>query len=104
LVLLMMVCGLALFLPEEDADRRPEFFVDPVPSQEITYATPSASSTATRKKAKRKVQPKRTTERAVYYSNCTEARAAGAAPLRVGDPGYRKGLDRDGDGQACGED
>ena len=36
-----------------------------------------------------------------YYPNCAAARAAGAAPMRVGDPGYRAGLDRDGDGVAC---
>jgi hypothetical protein len=36
-----------------------------------------------------------------YYANCTQARAAGAAPLYVGEPGYRKALDRDGDGVAC---
>ncbi|HYJ76391.1 MAG TPA: excalibur calcium-binding domain-containing protein [Kineosporiaceae bacterium] len=29
------------------------------------------------------------------------ARQEGAAPLHVGDPGYRPGLDRDGDGVAC---
>jgi hypothetical protein len=38
---------------------------------------------------------------AVYYANCTEARAAGDTPLYRGDPGYRAGLDRDGDGVAC---
>ncbi len=37
----------------------------------------------------------------VYYANCTEARAAGAAPIRRGEPGYRPGLDRDDDGVAC---
>ena len=37
----------------------------------------------------------------VHYKNCEEAKKAGAAPLRVGDPGYRSGLDRDGDGIAC---
>lgn len=37
----------------------------------------------------------------VYYKNCDAARAAGVAPIRVGEPGYRKGLDRDGDGTAC---
>ncbi|PZA07564.1 excalibur calcium-binding domain-containing protein [Meiothermus sp. Pnk-1] len=36
-----------------------------------------------------------------YYRNCTEARAAGAAPIYRGQPGYWKGLDRDGDGVAC---
>ena len=37
----------------------------------------------------------------VYYENCDAARAAGRAPLYEGDPGYRPGLDRDGDGDAC---
>ncbi len=36
-----------------------------------------------------------------YYKNCAAARAAGAAPLHRGEAGYRKGLDRDGDGIAC---
>jgi len=35
------------------------------------------------------------------YGNCSEARAAGAAPVRVGDPGYGRHLDRDGDGVGC---
>jgi len=37
----------------------------------------------------------------VYYRNCDAARAAGAAPLRRGQPGYRPALDRDNDGVAC---
>lgn len=37
----------------------------------------------------------------VYYPNCKTARAAGAAPIYAGQPGYRPGLDRDGDGVAC---
>lgn len=37
----------------------------------------------------------------VYYANCAAVRAAGMDPLFVGDPGYRSGLDRDGDGVAC---
>jgi hypothetical protein len=37
----------------------------------------------------------------VYYASCAEAKRAGAAPLYRGEPGYRKGLDRDGDGVAC---
>jgi hypothetical protein len=35
------------------------------------------------------------------YANCTAARAAGAAPVRRGDPGYGTHLDRDGDGIGC---
>lgn len=37
----------------------------------------------------------------VYYRNCDAVRAAGKAPLRRGQPGYRPALDRDGDGWAC---
>lgn len=37
----------------------------------------------------------------VTYKNCTEAKAAGVAPLKKGDPGYSTKLDRDGDGIAC---
>jgi hypothetical protein len=37
----------------------------------------------------------------VYYRNCTQARAAGAAPIYAGQPGYAAHLDRDGDGVAC---
>lgn len=36
-----------------------------------------------------------------YFSNCSAARSAGAAPLYAGTPGYRSALDRDGDGVAC---
>ena len=35
------------------------------------------------------------------YANCAEARAAGAAPIRRGEAGYSRKLDRDGDGIAC---
>lgn len=35
------------------------------------------------------------------FANCNEARAAGAAPVRRGDPGYSRKLDRDGDGVGC---
>jgi len=37
----------------------------------------------------------------VYFANCDAARAAGAAPLYRGDPGYRSALDGDDDGVAC---
>src|SRR5690349_7421382 len=35
------------------------------------------------------------------YSNCSDAIAAGAAPIYAGQPGYSRKLDRDGDGVAC---
>lgn len=37
----------------------------------------------------------------VYYKNCAAARAAGAAPVHRGEPGYATHLDRDGDGVGC---
>lgn len=37
----------------------------------------------------------------VHYQNCDAARAAGAAPVHVGDPGWRRGLDREGEGPGC---
>ena len=38
---------------------------------------------------------------AVYYANCAAVRAAGAAPIHSGQPGYSGKLDRDGDGVGC---
>lgn len=58
----------------------------------MASSAPKASST-----------PKATPSSAAgaYYSSCAAARAAGAAPLYKGQPGYSKKLDRDGDGVAC---
>jgi hypothetical protein len=71
--------------------------------------TPRATrtTTATRRPTVRRTtttpRPRRTTEepREVYYANCSAVRAAGADPIRRGDPGYSRKLDRDGDGVAC---
>ncbi|MEN3123294.1 excalibur calcium-binding domain-containing protein [Janibacter sp. LM] len=38
---------------------------------------------------------------AAYYDNCSDAKAAGAAPVYRGQPGYGDHLDRDGDGVGC---
>lgn len=37
----------------------------------------------------------------VHYRNCAEARAAGAAPIYRGEPGYEERMDGDHDGIAC---
>lgn len=63
-----------------EPNRQPQGFVAPPPAQAPT-PTPAQSS--------------------AYYSSCAEAKAAGAAPLYQGAPGYRSGLDKDGDGVAC---
>lgn len=41
------------------------------------------------------------TRRTGSFANCAQARAAGAAPVRIGEPGYGTHLDRDGDGIGC---
>jgi endonuclease YncB( thermonuclease family) len=48
-----------------------------------------------------KPQPVPQPPAAAYYANCAAAKAAGAAPLYRGQPGYRAALDRDNDGVAC---
>ena len=37
----------------------------------------------------------------VYYKNCSAVRAAGAAPIYAGDPGWQSKFDADGDGVGC---
>lgn len=37
----------------------------------------------------------------VYYQNCDAVRAAGAAPIYAGQPGWQPKFDRDGDGVGC---
>lgn len=46
-------------------------------------------------------RPQRAMSGNMYFANCAAARAAGAAPVRSGDPGYARHLDRDGDGVGC---
>ena len=65
--------------PEPEADTRMQGFLAPAPAPAPTPARPAST----------------------HFSNCREARAAGAAPLYEGSPGYSRKLDRDGDGVAC---
>jgi len=50
---------------------------------------------------KREFEPQRFSSGAAAFANCSAARAAGAAPVRRGQPGYGTHLDRDGDGVGC---
>jgi hypothetical protein len=72
--------------------------------------TSTATTTKTRTKTKTKTVTRtgaaggastRQAAAAAHYGNCDAARAAGAAPVYRGDPGYGSHLDRDGDGVAC---
>lgn len=76
----------------------------PTPSPEPTTAEPTPEPTVDAPVEEPTPEPPAQPEPApqqAYYSSCREAKAAGAAPLYRGDPGYRSGLDRDGDGVAC---
>lgn len=62
---------------------------------------PAASAPAQRFAPASRAQAGDANDSGVYYRNCSDARAAGAAPVRRGDPGYASHLDRDGDGIGC---
>lgn len=47
------------------------------------------------------VAPAPLVDTSVYYENCSAVRAAGAAPIYAGEPGYDDHLDGDGDGVGC---
>ena len=60
--------------------------------------SPSNSSASTSPATTPSATPATST---VYYANCDAARAAGAAPIYRGQPGYASHLDADNDGVAC---
>lgn len=71
-------------------------------SQAAAKSSPDKTREAARKVVKSKAPKRRAPEPAeVYYANCQAAKDAGAAPIRRGEPGYARKLDRDGDGIAC---
>ncbi|MEU9704879.1 excalibur calcium-binding domain-containing protein [Streptomyces sp. NPDC047981] len=72
--------------PEPSESPKPTASPTPKPKPKPTTAAP---------------EPTRDEPDNVYYKNCTAVKAAGAAPIRRGDPGYAKHLDRDGDGVGC---
>jgi len=75
----------------------------PVPtpaSSTLASSTPATSTAAATPAATAPAAPASTAP-AGPFPDCTAARAAGAAPLHSGDPGWNAALDRDGDGTAC---
>lgn len=67
----------------------------------VAQTTPTTDVTTTTRYVPPATTPAAPPTPSAFYANCDEARAAGAAPLRSGDPGYRPALDRDKDGVAC---
>lgn len=87
-------------VPAAVADPAPGPFADRTPAPELAPAVepvPAPQPDPIAEPAPQQVAP----PVAAYYANCTEARAAGAAPIFAGEPGYGTHLDRDRDGIAC---
>lgn len=87
-------------LPTTTAEPVPVFptttsFVPPPPT---TYGTPVSTYAPPSTSAAPVYEP---APQGVYFRNCKQAHAAGRFNIPVGDPAYRPGLDRDGDGYAC---
>jgi hypothetical protein len=64
-------------------------------------ARPSRESRGNSSAPTNNLSPLRLSPGTGAFRNCAEARAAGAAPVRRGDPGYGPHLDRDNDGIGC---
>ena len=84
----------------------PEPEQKPVPAEETRPATEAPAPARQTSVQQEPVQQKPVVvetpaNTGVYYKNCDEVRAAGAAPIHKGQPGYAAHLDRDGDGVAC---
>lgn len=74
--------------PPAEPEPQPAPIAEPAPQPEPVYEPPAPEPV---------IEP----APSAYYANCKAARAAGVAPIYRGQPGYRSGLDRDGDGIAC---
>lgn len=68
---------------------------------EMSVGASGASATDSAAFAGAAIDPEGEEPTDIYYRNCSAARAAGAAPIHVGEPGYASHLDRDDDGVAC---
>ena len=92
LIVLVIVCCIGSRLDNDSGDRKvdEEHFMSP----STEHISPSIESTTP-------VVIETSTVSSTYFKSCADARSAGAAPVRIGQPGYRSELDRDGDGVAC---
>ncbi|SFG08836.1 Excalibur calcium-binding domain-containing protein [Novosphingobium sp. CF614] len=72
-----------------------------VPAAQVAVEAAPTARAAPIRKARTHANPPRRKAAPSHFASCREARAAGAAPLRRGEPGYAPRLDRDGDGVAC---
>jgi len=115
-VLALCLCGVAVFAPDGKPDdtrkntteQQAAALAGSVAPDSGAPAAPAAAGPATTGPATTSPAAGRTSPasrkpaaKPVYYANCDAVEAAGKAPLSAGQPGYRRALDRDGDGVAC---
>ncbi|WP_308128215.1 GmrSD restriction endonuclease domain-containing protein [Modestobacter italicus] len=81
--------GLWVTQAEHDAIAR---VLDTCPAEPIPAPAPAVDGSAEPSTAETSTEP---------FPNCEAVRAAGAAPLHRGDPGWSDRMDGDGDGTAC---
>lgn len=119
LALFVAACGdenTTVDIPDETTTTQELIEESPLPTVPTTVATTPPFATAapttaavvitrapvtTRATLRPETSPPPAEAPTTYYANCTEARNAGAAPVRRGDPGYAPHLDRDNDGVGC---
>jgi hypothetical protein len=88
-------CGAQGIVPVDEAPApAPEPAPEPVPE-------PAPEPAPEAPRAPQPAVPAADPGAGAYYANCSAARAAGAAPLLRGQPGYRAQMDGDNDGVAC---
>ncbi|WP_032373145.1 GmrSD restriction endonuclease domain-containing protein [Rhodococcoides fascians] len=96
--------GLWVTQPEHDAITRvlgecggaSAPIVEPIPSSEPALVPEAVAPAPAPVEASPAPAPSNVT-----YKNCAAVRAAGAAPIRVGEPGFSTKFDGDGDGVGC---
>ncbi|WP_436520600.1 excalibur calcium-binding domain-containing protein [Actinoplanes sp. HUAS TT8] len=114
----IVACGVSILAPDSTKPATTNAAASETPSVVVTTekvaasappvavtqsARPTVTTTAPATRTA-KPTPVRTTVKPVYYTNCDAVFDAGESDLRKSDPGYRKALDRDGDGIACESD
>jgi hypothetical protein len=90
--------------PSSTPSPTPPAIAEPTTAAPATTSPPATRTTTTTTRPAAPPTTRTTTTKpptSVYYRTCADAKAAGAAPLYRGDPGYRPELDRDRDGVAC---
>jgi hypothetical protein len=107
--LALCLCGIAVFAPDPEPGGTTGPGTTAAAGQLVDVpSTPAAAAPTTRpvavptskptaKPTTKKPTTAPTTKKAVHYADCDAA----PGPLRKGEPGYRKALDRDKDGIAC---